>query len=208
MVLSAGGAWYPVALFFRDVETIMKHYDLNDGGAEVTLAVVSDTHGRLAADVAGVVARCDAVVHAGDVCGAAVLCELASLNDRVIAVAGNNDMPALWAADEHDVVAALPAVARITAPGGDIVVEHGHRFGNHPDHAALRDAWPDARLVVYGHTHRQVVDQAGTPWVVNPGAAGFVRNQGGPHCLVLTLSAEQWRVEPLWFPDAADGRAA
>ncbi len=186
----------------------MKHYDLNNGNETVTLAVVSDTHGRLAAEVADVVARCDAVIHAGDICGAAVLRELASLNDNVIAVAGNNDMPALWSADEHDVVAALPAVARISAPGGDIVVEHGHRFGNRPDHAELRKAWPDARLIVYGHTHKQVVDRDEKPWVLNPGAAGFVRNQGGPHCLVLTLTADEWQVAPQRFLDAADGRAA
>ncbi len=184
-----------------------KHFDLGDADV-LNVAVVSDTHGRLAPDVASVVSLCDAVIHAGDICGAGVLQELERLCPVVIAVAGNNDMPALWMPEEREVVAALPEVAVVRAPGGEIVVEHGHRFGHHPQHAEFRAAWPDARLVIYGHTHIQVIDREAEPWVVNPGAAGHVRNQGGPHCALLKLSREQWEIEPMRFLAAADGRAA
>ncbi len=187
---------------------MMKHFDLANMGDTLSVAVVSDTHGRLDPQVADVVAGCDAVIHAGDFCGAAVLHELNRLSSNVIAVAGNNDIPALWPESEAQVVSALPKVARVSAPGGEIIVEHGHRFGNKPDHAQLREAWPEARLVVYGHTHIQVWDRDDDPWVVNPGAAGYVRNQGGPSCTVLRLTRQAWNVEPIKFRETLDNRVA
>ena len=184
-----------------------KHFDLEDADA-LNVAVLSDTHGELAPEVADVVSRCDAVIHAGDICGAVVIEELERLCPVVIAVAGNNDVPELWAPGEEDVVATLPDVAVVHTPDGDIVVEHGHRFGHYPDHAEFRAAWPDARLVIYGHTHIQEIDCEDDPWVINPGAAGHVRNQGGPHCLLLTFSYDEWEIEPMRFLADADDRAA
>jgi putative phosphoesterase len=186
----------------------MKLFDLCDIADELTVAVVSDTHGQLDSRVAEVVSSCDAVIHAGDFCGAAVVHELGRLNSNVIAVAGNNDIPALWPKDEASVVSMLPKVARMTAPGGEIIVEHGHRFGNKPDHEKLREAWPDARLIVYGHTHIQVWDREQEPWVLNPGAAGYVRNQGGPSCIVLRLSQQDWDAELMRFRETLDNRVA
>lgn len=187
---------------------MMKHFDLGNMGDAVSIAVVSDTHGRLDPRVADLVASSDAVIHAGDFCGAAVVHELHRLNDNVIAVAGNNDTPALWPESEGPVVSALPKVARITAPGGEIVVEHGHRFGNKPDHGEFRKAWPQARLVVYGHTHIQVWDRDQAPWVLNPGAAGYVRNQGGPSCIVLRLTQDNWDAELVQFLEPMGNRVA
>ena len=63
-----------------------------------------------------------------------------------------------------------------------VTVEHGDRFGHHPSHDELRAAYPDSKLIIYGHTHNQVCDQSGTPWIVNPGAAGHTRNNDGGPC--------------------------
>ena len=85
-------------------------------------------------------------------------------------------------------------------PGGTIAVEHGHRFGfSQPNHKNLIAAYPEARAIVYGHTHKQLIDQSSTPWVLNPGAAGVVRNQGGPRCLVLNTNHKEWIVEACIF---------
>jgi putative phosphoesterase len=165
------------------------------------VAIVSDTHGCLCPEVLDVVERCDMAVHAGDIGSGKVLDLLHSGTGKVHAVRGNNDVPGLWAGHELDVVNALPWITELQLPGGRLAVEHGHVHGHiSPDHGKLRAAHPDTRMVVYGHTHKQVIDQAESPWVVNPGAAGRTRTNGGPSCLVLTASPEEWNLEAFQFP--------
>lgn len=171
-----------------------------DSAGTVRVAIVSDTHGYLYPEVLAVVESCDAAVHAGDIGGRRVLDLLESATGAVHAVRGNNDVPGLWAGDELDVLNTLPRVAELRLPGGSLVVEHGHIHGqNSPDHGKLRAAHPGARLVVYGHTHKLVIDRAESPWVVNPGAAGRIRNQGGASCIVLHASPFSWDFETFKF---------
>ena len=168
----------------------------------VRLAIISDTHGYIDPPVVEVIRRCDQVLHAGDICGAHVLEQLHQLKSQVTAVAGNNDAAGLWPIEATEVVNALPKIARLQLPGGELVVEHGHLHGmQQPDHASLRLTHPQARVIVYGHTHCMLVDKENTPWVVNPGAAGATRTNGGASCLILTASAsKEWDVEMLRFP--------
>ena len=44
-----------------------------------------------------------------------------------------------------------------------------------------------------------MVDKTEEPWIVNPGAAGQVRNNGGPSCLVVHASSERWEIEAFRF---------
>jgi putative phosphoesterase len=166
----------------------------------VTVALVSDTHGHIYPEVLAVVARCDRVVHAGDICGRHILEALHQHNAHVIAVAGNNDVPERSPEAERDVVIGLPRIAELELPGGLLAVEHGHEHGwASPDHAGLRAAHPHAKMVVYGHTHHRLVDKSRKPWIVNPGAAGKVRNNGGPSCLVLHARSDHWEIEAFRF---------
>jgi putative phosphoesterase len=166
----------------------------------VMVAVVSDTHGFICPEVLEVVARCDMVVHAGDIMGEHILAALQARASRVVAVAGNNDIPAVWADEEEATVQALPAVAQLELPGGLLAVEHGHQHGwASPDHESLRAAHPNAKMIVYGHTHKRLVDKSKSPWVINPGAAGEIRNNGGPSCLILHASSEDWEIEAFRF---------
>ena len=49
-----------------------------------------------------------------------------------------------------------------------------------------------------------MIDKSGTPWVVNPGAAGKTRTHGGPSCLVITCSEdEEWNIKKHRFSDDA-----
>ena len=155
------------------------------------VGILSDTHGWLDPRVRAALAGADCIVHAGDIVGDGILDSLRALAPRVVAVRGNNDAPA------------LPETVRLPLPGGALVVTHGDRFGGFPAHAALRAAWPDARAVVYGHTHRLVCDRDGAPWVLNPGAAGRIRAHGGPSCLTLRADAADWEVAAHRFPAAA-----
>jgi len=169
----------------------------------VRVAIISDTHGHVCPNVLAVVAECDIAVHAGDILTARVLQELYGVVDEVHAVRGNNDVPGIWAGDELDVLHALPYVVDVSLPGGSMVVEHGHAHGwSEPDVGKLRAAHPGARAIVYGHTHKLLIDRESEPWVLNPGAAGRIRNRGGPSCLVLHAAADSWRLEEFKFHDS------
>ncbi len=168
----------------------------------MNVGVLSDTHGWIHPQVQAVLKGADCIVHAGDVLGMGVLDALARLarKGRVVAVAGNNDRY-----DGMRQKAELPTVAEMPLPGGTLVVTHGDQFGSAPKHATLRQAWPQARAIVYGHTHRLVCDQDHEPWVLNPGAAGRTRTHGGASCLMLAADAEGWTVQAHRFPPCAGG---
>ena len=168
----------------------------------VKVCILSDTHGYLDHRVADIVSDCDYAIHAGDIMGAHILDQL-SPRKRVIAVAGNNDHPAIWRRDEADVVSSLPKVADLELPGGTVRIEHGHRLGGFPDHDRLRWDHAEVKMVVYGHTHKRVIDQQAEPWIVNPGAAGRERTKGGPSCLILHASETGWKIETVLFADTA-----
>ncbi len=165
----------------------------------VRVAIVGDTHGRLDARIAQAVASCDYAVHAGDIGAVTVLDALRPHRGKTLAVRGNNDVPAKWIG----AVAALdrlPEEGSLGLPGGTLVVVHGDRAGRPKTrHATLRRMYPRARAVVYGHSHRLVVDTDALPWVLNPGAAGRARTYGGPSCLVLVAGPGRWQVDPLRF---------
>jgi len=94
----------------------------------------------------------------------------------------------------------VPRVAELQLPGGILAVEHGHVHGPmSPDHQNLRAAHRGARVIVYGHTHKQLIDRSEMPWVVNPGAAGRIRTHGGPSCLVLLAGEQSWDLETYKF---------
>ena len=175
----------------------------------VTVALVADTHGHLDMRIADRVARCDWAVHAGDIGNAAVLRELRPRERHVIAVRGNNDIAAKWPAADRDLLESLPQEALLDLPGGTLAVVHGHRAGALAQrHDYLRDRYPAARAIVYGHSHRLVCDQDASLWVLNPGAAGRARTFGGPSCLILHAGPRIWRCEVCRFPPAEAGQAA
>jgi putative phosphoesterase len=127
------------------------------------LGIIADTHGQLRSEVFDVFAGVDHILHGGDLGPPALLDELATIAP-VTAVYGNTDGP--------EIRARLPQVARIQLDGFRIVVTHGDQFGS-PTPEKLNAAYPDAEILVFGHTHRPlltIVDQVVT--VMNPGGAG------------------------------------
>ncbi len=167
----------------------------------VTVGILSDSHGFLDPRIAEVVNQCDHIVHAGDIFSALVLEQLKPKKE-LIAVAGNNDYPGFWKTEETEIVKALPQTSQLQVPGGLILVEHGHRLGNHPDHDKFRSDHVEAKLIVYGHTHHRIIDQEAEPWVVNPGASGKTRTHGGPSCLVLYASEDEWKIDTVLFNES------
>lgn len=167
---------------------------------QVRVAIVSDTHGFLDPRIAAAVADHDCAVHAGDVGGASVLGALEPRRGVVLAVRGNNDVAAKWPEPDRGLLDTLPGVAWLELPGGALAVVHGDRAGRPAvRHQRLRGRFPEARIVVFGHSHRRCVDKSARPWLVNPGAAGRARAYGGPGFLSLTASASAWRIRTRTF---------
>jgi len=129
----------------------------------VRLGVIADTHGLLRPEVFDVFGEVDHILHGGDVGRPEILTELEVLAP-VTAVFGNTDGP--------DLRGRLPQVATVRLDGFDIMVTHGDQLGS-PTPTALHAAFPDAEIIVYGHTHEprlELVDRTVT--VLNPGSAG------------------------------------
>ena len=167
------------------------------------IAIISDTHGYVDENVLKAIQGCDRIIHAGDICGAHVLSQLECICPNITAVTGNNDNVDLWPDSEASVVNNLPAIAELELPGGTLAVEHGHKHGMHqPDHESLRASHPQAKVIVYGHTHTMLIDDSKTPWVINPGAAGKTRTGGGASCIMLNAVTDgNWDIEMLRFED-------
>lgn len=155
-------------------------HDLSEHSGPLRIGVLSDTHGEVSEDVFEKLRGSEIVVHAGDVCGQQVLTRLSTLNARVIAVAGNNDPH--FSYDDGP----LPDVVHLKVPGGVISLVHGHQFGMHlPSHDAMRQTFASSRTIIYGHSHKQIHDVDVSPQVLNPGAAGHTRTNGGASCATV-----------------------
>lgn len=159
------------------------------------VAILADTHGRLDPRIEALVRGCDIAVHGGDIGNAGILARLQPRSGQVYAVRGNNDVARKWPDGEQVVLEQLPERAEVELPGGTLVVVHGHQSAKACGrHARLRREHPSARAIVYGHSHRLVVDRDALPWVLNPGAAGRARTYGGPSCMILGATATDWQV--------------
>lgn len=126
------------------------------------IGIISDTHGLLRAQVFDVFQGVEHILHAGDVGDPGILTELAAIAP-VTAVWGN--------VDGMDLRARIPEVARLELGGVRIVILHGMQLGS-PTPQKAAAAHPDAGLVVFGHSHRPIIQQAGPTLAVNPGSAG------------------------------------
>jgi putative phosphoesterase len=169
--------------------------------SKMKIGILSDTHEELSEQVIQVIRDCDIAIHAGDIGTRSVLETLKPKNDHVIAVAGNNDKPYLWDFKDWNLVKSLPKIQELLLSGGTIIVEHGHEHDMYqPQHKDLRAAHPQARVIIYGHTHIQIIDEDDlNTTVINPGAAGYTRNKGGPSCIVLSIDKTIWNYQVFKF---------
>jgi len=134
------------------------------------VAVISDTHHNTdrAIDVLDLIAPFDVLIHAGD--GVDDLTALAEVGTfRAVGVTGNEDTGSDY-----------PPETTLELEGVRFHVTHGHQFDLNP--YAPREAWEksldglaqrgislDARLVVFGHTHRPHLSERNGVVLFNPG---------------------------------------
>ena len=152
------------------------------------VAVLSDTHSprrwkACPPAVGEVLRRADAILHAGDVCLAETLEELAAYAP-VHAVLGNNDGPdvARWGAPE-----------RMQLELGGLPIAMIHDSGPAKGRPArLRQMFPDAALVVFGHSHIPLDEIHDGQRIFNPGSPTDRRRQ--PHGTVGELVIDDGRL--------------
>ncbi len=149
----------------------------------IHLAVISDTHipdrapelpqGLLSAIAA---AQVDAILHAGDICSQTVLDQLSEIAP-VHAVQGNRD----WLYGFR-----LPKTLKLIFNHSELTLTHGHisilqyfldlvyygvrGFQFERSYKTLRRAHRDAKIIIYGHTHRQVCTTYQEVTFLNPGS--------------------------------------
>lgn len=147
---------------------------------------MSDTHGLVRDALFEALAGVSQILHAGDVGGRSVLDALGTIAP-VHAVYGNVD----------PLDGRLPQQLAIEAGGLSIHVSHGHELGR-PTPANLLASYPED-VVIYGHTHKAVVERVGNRLVVNPGAAGPRRFDVMPSIARLTVKDGRADVELVWL---------
>ena len=153
------------------------------------VVVTADTHlrrdwpnRRLPTAALAVVAEADIILHAGDLCHDGVL-DLLAEHAPVHAVLGNNDRGL-----ERDLPERLEVELAGVAVG--MVHDSGQRRGRA---ARLHDWFPDADVVVFGHSHVPV-DEPGVDGqrLFNPGSPTERRHQ--PHRTIGILDLDDGAV--------------
>jgi uncharacterized protein len=145
------------------------------------IGVISDTHIPFRAKsipeaALDLFANVDLILHAGDLSTLAALDPLQTLAP-VYAVQGNVEM--------GDVMMALPAKREIEA--GGCAIGMIHNLGQRKMYAATaRSEFPEARVVVFGHSHTPFAEETEGLLLLNPGSATDRRRQ--PTCTVAILT--------------------
>jgi putative phosphoesterase len=158
---------------------------------EVRVVVLSDTHGprrwkRCPPGVAEQLRDADLVLHAGDVCTAAVLDEL-SVYAPVHAVLGNNDGPdvAAWGAPET-----------LELSVGELRVGMIHDSGPRSGRVErMRRRFPECDLVVFGHSHIPMDVSVDGFRILNPGSPTDRRREPHGTLAVMRVRADRLDVE-------------
>jgi putative phosphoesterase len=153
------------------------------------IVAISDTHAprrwkSCPPRVAEYLRQADLILHAGDVCTASVLDELAQYAP-VHAVLGNNDGPdvAAWGAPETldlDLAGLKVSMIHDSGPSAGRLRRMRRRF-------------PEAGLVVFGHSHIPLDESDDGLRILNPGSPTDRRRQ--PHGTIGLLTVTGGRLE-------------
>lgn len=123
----------------------------------IRIGLISDTHGLLRPEARVALKDVDRIIHAGDICKAEVLEQLAQIAP-VVAVRGNNDKGA-WAES-------LNEAETIDVDGVKIHVIHDlHELQPEPEAAGIQ-------VVISGHSHKPSIRMERGVLFINPGSAG------------------------------------
>jgi putative phosphoesterase len=162
----------------------------------VRIVAISDTHipdfaKALPVTLLPALRRADLILHAGDVTRALVLDELASFAPVHVAL-GNGDGPdvAAWGATPD---------LRLDLEGVEVAMVHisGPAKGRE---RRLRRRFPEARLVVFGHSHLPMDLEFEGVRLFNPGSPTWKRRQPAPTYGVITIVGGRIRTKLIELP--------
>jgi putative phosphoesterase len=164
------------------------------------ILVISDTHVRAFRELPGgiqkAVQEAEWVVHCGDFTTMGLLEELRRLTPHFTGVFGNADPGSVRHQLSHQVTFELE--------GRKIVVIHPH-WGGHPDglekELALR--FPDADVILFGHTHEPCNTKIGDTLLLNPGQ-GYASFMVPASMAILTVSRSELSAELLTLADVEE----
>ncbi|HEX2282788.1 MAG TPA: metallophosphoesterase family protein [Thermomicrobiales bacterium] len=129
-------------------------------------------------------ANVDLILHAGDAGHATVLESLEHVAPTV-AVRGN--------ADPLDLIETLPDRVWIESGSRVVLLLHGHH-GKTAVKAARAAASPDIDLIVFGHSHKPLIEREGKTILFNPGSP--TERRWDPHFGVGLVRVSDAEVEP------------
>ena len=158
--------------------------------APLTIGLISDTHmfedgDRWVADpIVALFHRFQVglIAHLGDIVGRRIIDQLKEIAP-ILAVQGNNDEGELTS---------LPLRWELRVGPHRILLLHGHGGTSARATAAL--AAPGYDCVVYGHSHRPIIERVGSTLMVNPGSPTDRRFT--PHFGIGILNVGVERIEP------------
>jgi putative phosphoesterase len=130
-------------------------------------------------------ARSDLVLHAGDVTTADVLDALSACAPVHVAL-GNND---------REDVAAFGASPEISLAIEDVVVAMVHDAGPRAGREGrLARRFPNADLVVFGHSHIPMITELDGRRLLNPGSPTWKRREPRPTYATVTVDGRRTRI--------------
>jgi putative phosphoesterase len=124
---------------------------------EITVGIISDTHGLLRPEAIAALRGSDLIIHAGDVGNPDVITELSGIAPTRV-VRGNIDKGG-WAAS-------LPMTERVEV--GDRLFYVLHEISE----LDLKPAEAGFAAVVFGHSHQPMIEMREGVLFLNPGSAG------------------------------------
>lgn len=128
----------------------------------------------------------DLVIHCGDVEGSEYALTQAA-DCPVQLVLGNNDF-----------FSCLPRELELKLGAYKVWVTHGHNYCVSMGNEVIRReaAARGMDIVMYGHTHKPVVDRKGSVMAVNPGSLSYPRQEGHrPSYIVMNVEEEDIRFD-------------
>ena len=162
----------------KDDQTIINQSDL-------TVGVMSDTHGLLRPEVFDAFQDVELILHAGDIGGDDILIELQAIAP-VLAVRGNMDYGA-WLED-------IPASREITLGNQSIFLVHD------PAHVDFDPEEKGFQGIVFGHTHRPHLETRKGIVMLNPGSAGHRRKNYPVSLAIMNIRNGRMDAELIELP--------
>lgn len=147
------------------------------------ILIVSDTHRKndnylKAVESAG---KLDLVIHLGDVEGSEYVIEEA-VDCPVEIVAGNNDF-----------FSDLPSEKTLQIGKYRVMITHGHRYyiGMGNEMLKKEAIAAGADIVMYGHTHKPVIDISKNIIAINPGSLSYPRQENKkPSYIIMDIDSD------------------